>query len=235
MRAFNLLLVVLVLSGCQIHSLERTGLTSSEFRVEDVVKGDIDQVAEVTVRQSHAYLRLLADKLYRRNPDQLQLAGKGVEREVVVSWLLGEPPAALQAQWQGKRAAELIVLGFAEQYAGDRVAALVFGLRTMMADAYGGEKSFYLGHPYDPQKIYHLARNIEIAAWRLKSVRDGAGRPLLLSVGRDDRGVLNTSFERLVGKLVALHDHFAQVVADTGSRRIKNVIQSVASAVFFPI
>jgi len=44
-----------------------------------------------------------------------------------------------------------------------------------------------------------------------------------------------TEGERLVGKLVALQDHFAQIVADTSNRRSKNVIQSVASAVFFPI
>lgn len=235
MKAFNLLFVVLLLAGCQTPGLEKTGLTSSGFQVEDVAKGDIDQVAEVTLHQSRAYLQLLADKLYRRNPDQLKIGGYSAGREQVVSWLMGEPPSALKAQWQGKRAAELINLGFDEHYPGDRVATLVYGLRTMLTDAYGGEQAFYLGHQYDPQKIYHLARNIEIAAWRLKSVRDVSGRPVLLSVGRDDRGVLNTSFERLVGKLVALHDHFAQVVADTGGRRIKNVIQSVASAVFFPI
>ncbi len=115
------------------------------------------------------------------------------------------------------------------------MAALIYGLRTMLVDAYGGEREFYLAHEYDPQKIYYLARNIEIAAWRLRSKRDPDGHLYLLSIGRDAQGVVNTSFERLVGKLIALQDRFAQIVADTSNRRIKNVIQSVASAVFFPI
>jgi hypothetical protein len=32
-----------------------------------------------------------------------------------------------------------------------------------------------------------------------------------------------------------LQDYMAQVVADSSNRQIKNIIQSVASAVFFPI
>ena len=39
----------------------------------------------------------------------------------------------------------------------------------------------------------------------------------------------------LAGKLVALQDLMAKVVADGSNRQIKNVIQRVTSAVFFPI
>jgi len=200
-----------------------------------VAKSDIDLVAEITVHQSHDYLRSLARKLYRRNPGELRRGGYVVEADTAVARLMGDPGQAMRSQWQGRRAAALITRAFEADYAGDRVAALIYGLRSMLADAYGGEQQFYLSHQYDPQKIYYLARNIEIAAWRLRSKRDQNGRLYLLSIGEDANGVINASFERLVGKLVALQDHFAQIVADTSNRRIKNVIQSVASAVFFPI
>ncbi len=204
-----------------------------DFRLQDVAKGDIDMVAEITVRQHRRYLRELAEKLYRRNPDQLR-RGLG-EREAAVRALLGSPPRRLSVQWQNRRGGDLIMLGLSEGFRGDRVAAFVYGLRSMAIAAYGGEGDFYLSHDYHPQKIYYLARNVEIAAWRLRARRDARGRPLLLSGGAGPGGTFNASFERLFGKLVALHDHFAQVVAEASNRRIKNVIQSVASAVFFPI
>jgi hypothetical protein len=85
----------------------------------------------------------------------------------------------------------------------------------------------------DPQKLHYLARNFEIAFWKLGHDREASGELFLLSNALDGSGDL--SFERLAGKLIGLQDHMAQVVADTTNRRIKNVIQTVASAVFFPI
>ena len=105
----------------------------------------------------------------------------------------------------------------------------------MQRDAYGGEYEFFLHHEFDPQKLYYLARNIEIASWRLRNKKWPDGRLFLLSSGADQNGVSNLSYERLFGKLIALQDHFAYVVADTTNRRIKNVVQSMATAVFFPI
>lgn len=229
------LLMLFLLTGCQPGTVRDSPLRARDFHLTDVAKADIDLVAEVTLRQSHEYLRQLAAKLYRRNPAELSRWRPDGDIDAAVSQLLQEPGAALRAQWRGRRSAALIDLAFDVDYQGDRVAALIYGLRTMLADAYGGEREFYIAHQYDPQKIYYLARNIEIAAWRLRSRRDGRGRLCLLSTGPDAQGVVNTSFERLIGKLVALQDHFAQIVADSGNRRIKNVIQGVASAVFFPI
>ncbi len=232
-RAVLALLAALSLAGCG-GDPGREGPRARAFHLQDVAKGDIDMVAEVTLRQQRRYLRELADKLYRRNPVQLRRGGFA-SREQALRQLLGMPGRRLLAQWQGRRGSDLIELSLAPDFRGDRVAAFVYGLRSMAVAAYGGEGEFFIHHGYDPQKIYHLARNTEIAAWRLRRARDAAGRPLLLSLEADGTGRVNTSFERLFGKLIALHDQFAQVVADTGNRRIKNVIQGVASAVFFPI
>lgn len=228
------LLLAVMLAGCQTQPAADDPVQPREFSLRDVAKGDVDMVAEVSQRQAGQYLRELAIKLYKRNPDQLKAAG-------AASGNLEEAAARLTQSrldlpgLQGKRGAEAISLAFNSDYAGDRVAAFVYGLHSMMVDAYGGEGEFFLSSEFDPQKLYYLARNFEIAAWRLRNERGRDGNIMLLSSGADSKGVFNHSFERLFGKLIALHDHLAYVIADTTNRRIKNVIQGVASAVFFPI
>lgn len=228
------IVVALLLAGCQSQAMRDGPVQPRDLTLNDIAKGDIDMVAEISVRQSHAYLRELADKLYRRNPTQLVRAlAAGEHPSVAVRRLFddGVRPLALR-KYHGAAAIEM---AFDEHYSGDRVAAFITGLRDMQRDAYGSESEFFLYHEYDPQKLYYLARNIEIASWRLRNKRHGDGQLFLLSSGIDESGVLNLSYERLFGKLIALQDHFAHVVADTTNRRIKNVVQSVAGAVFFPI
>ena len=233
-RTFLLALVALLLGACQSNPQADDPVQPGEFSLRDVAKGDIDMVAEVSVRQTRDYLQALARKLYLRNPNQLARSENPQLDAAQAAAALFDPQGAALTQLQGKRAAEAVALAFDEDFAGDRVAAFISGLNSMTLDAYGGEGDFYLHHEYDPQKLYHLARNFEIAAWRLRNARDAQGQLFLLS-SLDGNGVANLSFERLTGKLIALQDHFAYVVADTTNRRIKNVIQGVASAVFFPI
>ena len=134
---------------------------------------------------------------------------------------------------QGRRSSDAITLAFEPDFTGDRVQAFAFGLRTMLLDAYGGDEELYLHESVDPQTLYYLARNFEIALWKLKHDADPDGRVLLLSDSLEGTGDL--SFARLGGKLISLQDMMAQVIADQTNRQIKTVIQSVASAVFFPI
>ena len=134
---------------------------------------------------------------------------------------------------RGKRSAQAIGLAFDEGFDGDRVGAFIEGMLTMLADGYDGKEAFYIYDILDPQKIYYLARNFEIAFWKLRNDRDGDGQLFLLSNSTNGGG--NLSFERLAGKLIALQDLMAKVVADSSNRQIKNVIQRVTSVVFFPI
>jgi hypothetical protein len=106
-------------------------------------------------------------------------------------------------------------------------------MRSMLLHAYGDKVEFYMHDAFDPQKLHFLARNLEVAFWKLRHDRDAGGELYLLSNSLEGTGDL--SFERLAGKLISLQDHMAQVVADTTNRQIKNVVQRVASAVFFPI
>lgn len=221
-----------VLTACQSHPGRDHPFPSRGFELDDIVQADIDMVAEVNVRHSLNYLRELARKLYVRNPNQLQ-HGRYKTREAAMQALFGPRRLKHYPDHAGRRGAAVIALAFDEGYQGDRVAAFVEGMRTMLIDAYGGKDRFYLTDSLDPQRLYYLARNFETAFWKLGHDRGGRGGLFLLSNSLDGSGDL--SFERLAGKLIGLQDHMAQVVAEGTNRQIKNVIQSVASAVFFPI
>ena len=231
MRFYRFVLILLLgmsLAGCQSSETRDQPVQSREFGIRDLAKADIDMVAEVNVRQSMDYLRELARKLYVRNPNQLSRGGHA-SREAALAALFDARDAAPR----GKRAAATITMAFDETFAGDRVAAFVGGMRGMLLDGYGGKQAFYLLDRLDPQKLHYLARNFEIAFWKLAQDRDSDGRLYLLSNSLEGTGDL--SFARLAGKLIGLQDHMAQVVADSTNRQIKNVIQGVASMVFFPI
>ena len=64
-------------------------------------------------------------------------------------------------------------------YTGDRVAAFIEGMRTMLLDALRRQAPLYLYDYLDPQKLHYLARNFEIAFWKLGHARDDNGQLFL--------------------------------------------------------
>ena len=77
-------------------------MRSRGFEVTDVMKGDIDLVADVNVRHSLDYLRELARKLYVRNPNQLRRGGY-LSRDTALHQLFGprrlpRPPARIRQE-----------------------------------------------------------------------------------------------------------------------------------------
>ncbi len=227
-RLLALGFAVLMVAACQAPVQQTGEVRPRGFALDHLAKADVDMVAEIGVRQSLDYLRELARKLYVRNPAQIARGGQA-SREAAVRRLFDTRTHVPR----GDQAAAMITQAFDASYAGDRVAALVGGMRGMLLDGYGGKQAFYLHDRLDPQRLYYLARNFEIAFWKLRHDRDVDGRLWLLSDALEGAGDL--SFARLSGKLIGLQDHMAQVVADSTNRQIKNVIQGVASMVFFPL
>jgi hypothetical protein len=221
-----------LLAACQPRPPKGEPVQAAEFDISTVAKSDGDMVIEINLAQSQRYLHALARKLYARNPNQLRRS-RFSSQEMAVNALVGPRRLDHYPGLAGKRSAQAIGLAFDETYSGDRVAAFVFGMHSMLMDAYDGKQDFYVFDVLDPQKLYFLARNFEIAFWKLRHDRDAYGQVFLLSNSLEGNG--NLSFERLAGKLIALQDLMAKVVADGSNRQIKNVIQRVTSAVFFPI
>lgn len=234
-RLFARLLVlscVMALAACAGHGTTppRTG---GGFAPSQLAKSDIDRVAEAHQREIFADLRLLAEKLYRRNPRELKKSGlPGVEAgltrifEGIHEWKFPE--------LQGKRGTDAIHLAFRDDYNGDRVLALIAGLGSMMQTAFNDKTELFVIDDLNPQRLYNAARNVEIAVWKLSNAHTAQSELYLLS--NETAGpVKNLSFEREFGKIIGSLDILSKIIADKDNRTIVKVIQTLASAVFLPI
>ena len=197
-------------------------------------KADFDRMADVELEENTQSLRALMLKLYKRNPNQLAKSTAD-NAEKMVDWIFdGE----LQHHWQfkeidNKQGTDAIFFAFNADYQGDRVLPFIVGLQTMLAKAHDNKKEFYLTDSLDPQRLYNLARNIEIAAWKLSTARDADGNLYLLTNEINDKD-RNLSFEREFGKMIGRTDLYAIALAEKSQRIISRVVQSLATAAFLP-
>ncbi len=222
-----------LLAGCTLPTQSDSKISNRPFHIQDLAKSDVDLVLEMQLNYSFEYLKEFMIKLYKRNPKELRKGG-WQDINSVVKRVFGPGGASSAPMLRGKRSVDAMRLAFDDNYYGDRVLALVEGLRGMLLDSYSGKREFFLLDELNPQKLYNAARNIEIAAWKLNHDRNAQGQ--LFLVANEMAGpVQNLSFERLLGKMIAVQDSAARFVSQATNRRIKNVIQSIASAVFIPI
>jgi hypothetical protein len=203
------------------------------FKPSDIAKADIDVVAESHVRESLASARLLMEKLYRRNPRELR-KGNYASMEAAMVRAFDARAEFRFAELGNVRGTEAIMLALKPEYTGDRVFAFGIGLASMIFLSYDGKTEFYLTDALDAQKLYNSARNIEIAAWKLADARDARGKPLLAS-NKASGDVVNLSFEREFGKMIAYQDMMAEIAAQRANRVIRRAVQTLATAVFLPI
>jgi hypothetical protein len=228
----SLLLLALASCGAPARKTDGTRLSSS-FSVTSLAKTDIDMVAEVHFQATFAHLRVLMEKLYRRNPREWRKTGQA-SGDAIVALVFDTRHDWRFKELDDKKGAEAITLAFREDYQGDRVLAYIAGLATMTLAAYNDKSEFFVLDDLSPQKLYNSARNFEIAAWKLANARDPRGELYLLS-NETDGAVKNLSFEREFGKIIAQQDMLAQIIAEKTNRTVVRVIQSMAMAVFLPI
>ncbi|MEM7255241.1 MAG: hypothetical protein AAF493_27890 [Pseudomonadota bacterium] len=224
--------VALVAGGCAAPAPSADLPSPRPFQVRDLAKSDIDDVVDLHVDEVREQLRSLANRLYKRNPRELNKSGLSADARLHQLFGFRRPeriPAVRQCT-----GAHCIEQALAPDFAGDRVYAFVFGLTTMLEQAYNHKRSFYMLDDLDPQKLYNSARNIEVAAWKLRSEKDARGEPVLLSHARPDEEP-HFGYERLFGKLIAHQDMMARIVAGKTNRTIKGVVMRLAGFVFLPI
>jgi len=229
--AFLLMFSILV-AGCASQEIQRKDGSRSvrSFAVGNLAKSDVDLICELTQGEVTRSLKLLAEKLYRRNPQEYRKAdlesAEAATARIFAHLDKGrESPLALM-NWQDNFA-----LAFHEAYNGDRVYAFMSALTAMVMSAYDFKTAFYLPDELDAQKLYNSARNIEVAVWKLSNAKLPNGTRVLLSNSQEGE-VQNLSFEREFGKLIADQDLIALIVEDRGSRTINRVMQTF---VFLPI
>ncbi len=202
--------------------------------IKQLAKGDFDRMADVEIRENTESLRLLMLKLYKRNPHELQKSTPDAA-EKMTNWVFDG-----EAQHHNRfeainnlQGTEAIFLAFKADYTGDRVLPFIVGLQTMLLKAHGGKTDFYFSDNIDPQHIYNVARNIEIATWKLSNARDELGALYLLTNEMNEKDK-NLSFEREFGKMIGRTDLYAVALAEKSQRLISRVIQNLATALFLP-
>ena len=224
-------LLVLSLAGCAT-KMGKDGRTQTTVDAKYLVKSDVDRIADADRAEVVAGLLLIADKLYKRNPKEWKKGGS-VSREAAVD-RLRKRNSRNWPEFGGLRERQAAALAFSNSYDGDRVAALIYGLLTMVDAAFEHKEEFYILDSLYETKLYNCARNMEIAVWKLSTDRDAAGELFLLSNELDPAN-RNVSYEREFGRLIGLLDFMAKIVADRNGRTISRAAQSITTMIFLPV
>jgi hypothetical protein len=228
MRPLHLLLIAMLflpaLSGC----------TADDRLLKNLVKSDIDFVADAHLREMNRLMEGLLVKLYKRNPAELRKSS-AFSIEQRQKQIFYTPGRLVFAELGNRQGTEALDLAFSPDFRGDRVFAVMVGLVGMVRSSYNWQEEQFLLDSLDPQQLFDSARNIEILAWRLSNRRDPRGELLLLTNSRPGEEE-NLSFERQLGKMIAVQDMLAFVIAGKVDRGISRVAQgALSSAVFLPM
>lgn len=225
------ILIALVLMACST-KLGKDGRSETSVDVKYLAKTEIDRIADTARAEVVNGLLQIADKLYRRNPKEWKKAGVA-SREAALERLKQRGYRALP-ELGGAREGQAASLAFTETFAGDRVAALMFGLLSMADAAFEHKEEFYVLDALNENKLYNSARNLDVAIWKLGHDRTAAGEPYLLSNELDPNN-RNISFEREFGRVMGLLDFLAKVVADRNGRNLSRLTQTVVGTIFLPV
>jgi len=227
-RLFLFLLLLFLFTGCA-QVPDKSGRHYKPFSFDTLGKTDIDMVADTHVKQTLGELKLLAIKLYKRNPREWKKTNRS-SRQAAIAHIFQQTIPSVN----GKKSVASIRLAFSNDYKGDRILAYIAGLAGMLTSSYNNKSDFYMFDSLDAQKIYNSARNIEVASWLLQTQKDSKGNHFILSSHKGNY-IANRSYDRLFGKMVGQQDTLAQIIATKNHRVIKNAIQSVARLVFLPV
>jgi hypothetical protein len=230
-KIFYLFLLVFITS-CSSNQIKSPTSQYDKSSVNQFAKTDFDRMADLEIRENMESLKILALKFYKRNPSQLKKSTQD-NAEKMVNWIFHGDHNNEFEQLQNKKDVECLNLVFDESFNGDRVLALVIGLKTMLLESHGNKTDFYLFDKLDPQNIYNVARNIEVVVWKLSTKKMENGEPFLISnsISGNEQ---NLSFEREFGKIIGRSDYFAYTLSEKTERTITRAVQSVSTRLFLP-
>lgn len=230
-KIFYLFLLVFIIS-CSSNQIKSPTSQYDKSSVNQFAKTDFDRMADLEIRENMESLKILALKFYKRNPSQLKKSTQD-NAEKMVNWIFHGDHNNEFELLQNKKDIECLNLVFDESFNGDRVLALMIGLKTMLLESHGNKTDFYLFDKLDPQNIYNVARNIEVVVWKLSTKKMENGEPFLISnsISGNEQ---NLSFEREFGKIIGRSDYFAYTLSEKTERTITRAVQSVSTRLFLP-
>ena len=226
------LALLATLGGCySTASVQRGETAVAPMAPTELAQSDVNRMATLGMRDNLDSLLRIADKLYRRNPNEWRKTSTA-SRDAALRQL--RQAIEQKTPWpdlQGKRDIAALSLALSPDFSGDRVAAFIYASADMLRTSHGGKTEVYLLDSLDTQHIYNAARNIEIAVWLLSSRRNAAGQPLLLAdeISEHDR---NLSFEREFGKIIGRLDLLAEVLTEKYRRAVISYVQNLLGGTF---
>jgi hypothetical protein len=225
LAATLLLTISLGLNGCR-NPVDLSGL-------DQLAKTDIDMVADVSLREMERLLDDLLVKLYKRNPRELtKVPGMTIDQRR--DQIFGRPGRLVFNELERMQGTDALNLAFNPSYHGDRVFALMVGLAGVVRSAYNWLDQQFMFDSLDQQALFNSARNIEVLAWRLSNSRGLDGELLLLSNSRPGEKE-NLSYERLFGKMIAIQDMMAFIIAGKWDRGFNQTVFGAARLMFIPM
>jgi hypothetical protein len=230
--ACALIVSVLISGGCS-NTGKNKGPSSTTLGFNDFGKSTIDQITEMHVLELRDLTRSLMIKLYKRNPRELRKQPKASIESRLTQLYKGGQTYTFQ-ELNNRTGTEAVQLAFSKNFRGDRVFALIVGMKSMLHASYSYRTEFYYFDSVDQQELYDSARNLEIINWRLITCMDDDHQPLIFSNSYLKTNP-NLSYERLFSKMIATQDMMAKIVADRTKRTIISVAQSAASTLLIPI
>jgi hypothetical protein len=213
--------VLVGLAGC---AATRSTDRAQPYANHEWLQSGANRIANLALRDNLQSIRRVQLSLYRRNPREWRKWAPSAEDAVQRTWDAVMRDAPL-AELRGASGIDAVRLAFdsatsAQQqqpYAGDRVAALVFGWASMLKQANGGTWEQTMLDGVDAENSYRAARNVEISLWLIGSKTGPDGQPLLLATEIGERG-RNLVVDRELSKVVARLDLMA-AQADEKYRR----------------
>lgn len=203
---------LLFLASCAPIAVERE-VKGQDYEHEQLIQSDSNRVANLIMRDNMDSLETLLYKLYRRNPSMWRKRNtEDIDSAVkqVMTAIREETPLSEPGDVGGINSIEAIRLALTPSFEGDRAGTYIYGLGTMLIEAYNGHYQLAIIHGLDPQKLANAAHNVMVAAWLLTDRKNADGHPLLLSneISADGR---NLSFEREHGKIIGRLDTLAAI------------------------
>ncbi|RLA46049.1 MAG: hypothetical protein DRR04_13290 [Gammaproteobacteria bacterium] len=204
----------------------------ADYEIKNLVKSDVDLVADEFITETRTAVRELVVKLYKRNPVQLQ-KNPGMTIEGRLAQLKVHLHQLDFPELNHKQGIDAMNLAFDPVFRGDRVFALVVGLGGMLREAYRYKPEVFFTDQLESEVLLTSARNVEVLLWKLKNTRKPDGEHYLIT--HEYRGVVdNLSFERLFGKIIILQEMMARIADDADDRTVTGAVHAV-SKVFMPL
>lgn len=227
------LLAPLALTGCSsFRSTER----AEPYGNQEWLQSATNRIANLSLRDNLQSVRRVQTTLYRRNPREWRKSAASMEEATQRTWdavLQGTPLPELR----GATGIDAIRLAFEtgpQAYQGDRVAALVVGLASMLKQANGNTWDQTMIDGVDAENSYRTARNFEISLWLISSKTGPDGQPLLLATEISERG-RNLVADRELSKVVARLDLLAAQADEKYRRAALDFGQNWVMGVVMPL